>query len=293
VLFTLALIVMAALGAAPARADVVDDAYAAGNEAALAGDWAGAITQWEQALELLPGRSAQLDYDLGTAYAQLGELGRATYHLERALQPEAHPSVEVAEAARRNLGVVRRRAEVQAEVADARISRPESWWDLAVGVLAGPTVAWIAVISGWLLVISLAVRTWQRRYRPRTLAGRIEGAMALVFAVTFVLAGGLHGLATRAADGHPDAIALEPLVEVREGPGAHLPVAFRLQGGSRVRLLDERSGWVRVRLPAGLEGWAPREAIARLDKPPMRRRVRTQDVSASAKHAQTAPNDDR
>jgi hypothetical protein len=278
-----ALLVACLLSPAIASADVVDDAYEAGNEAALAGDWAGAIEHWRHALELLPGRSAQLDYDLGTAYAQLGELGRATYHLERALQPEARPSVEVAEAARRNLGIVRRRAEVQAEVADARISREQSWWDLVVEVLAGQGLAWISLVSGWLLVLTLLLRRWMAgRLREGAGAARVGAALALVFALVFGIGGGLHGLAMRAAADHPDAIALDSIVELREGPGAHLPVAFRVQGGSRVRVLDERSGWVRVRLPAGLEGWAPRESIARLDKPPMRSRVRADKTDAVA-----------
>jgi hypothetical protein len=271
-----ALLVLCLLSPQQAHADVVDDAYAAGNEAAIAGDWSGAIEHWQRALELLPGRSAQLDYDLGTAYAQLGELGRATYHLERALQPDARPSVDVAEAARRNLGIVRRRAEVQAEVNDARISREESWWDLVVRVLAGQGLAWIGLISGWLLVLALLGRRLVASRSGSTGAesGRVSGALVLVFASVFVLAGGLHGLAMRAADDHPDAVALDSVVELREGPGTHLPVAVRVQGGSHVRVLDERSGWVRVRLPAGLEGWAPRESIARLDKPPMRSRLR-------------------
>jgi hypothetical protein len=278
-----ALLVACLLTPGLVRADVVDDAYAAGNEAALAGDWAGAIEHWQQALELLPGRSAQLDYDLGTAYAQIGELGRATYHLERALQPEARPSVAVAEGARRNLGIVRRRAEVQAEAADAKISREQSWWDLVVEVLAGQGLAWISLISGWLLVLALlGRRAMANRLRDGSGTARIGGALALVFALVFVIGGGLHGLAMQAADEHPDAIALDSIVELREGPGTHLPVAFRVQGGSRVRVLDQRSGWVRVRLPAGLEGWAPRESIARLDKPPMRTRVRAEKSESVA-----------
>jgi hypothetical protein len=276
-----------------AFADVVDDAYAAGNEAALAGDWAGAIEHWQQAHELLPGRSAQLDYDLGTAYAHLGELGRATYHLERALQPEARPSVEVAEVARRNLGIVRSRAELQAKVVDAKISREESWWDLVVGVLAGQTLAWISLVSGWLLVGAVAARSWARRGAAigsqgagsAKAGGGIGGALILVFALLLLIGGGLHGVAMEAADDHPDAIALDALVELREGPAAHLPVAFGLQGGSRVRVLDQRSGWVRVRLPGGLEGWAPADSLARLDAPAMRSRVRGQ-------RADPAPNDD-
>lgn len=267
-----------------ASADVVDDAYAAGSEAALAGDFATAIDHWQRALELLPGRSAQLDYDLGTAYAELGELGRATYHLERALQPEARPSVEVAEAARRNLGIVRRQAEVQAEVTDAQISRLPTSWDLALEVLAGRALAWISLICGWLAVGVVAQRRWRRRHgQPTGVSGRgISGALALVFVLVFVVGGGLHALAISAADDHPDAIALDATVEVREGPGAHLPVAFELQGGSHVRVLDQRSGWMRVRLPGGLEGWAKSESIARLDQPPMRTRLRAAQASAEA-----------
>lgn len=253
-----------------ARADVVDDAYAAGSEAALTGNWDEAIEHWQQALELLPGRSAQLDYDLGTAYAELGELGRATYHFERSLQPHARPSVEVAEAARRNLGIVRRQAETQAEIQDAIISRLPSSWDLAVEVLAGRALAWISLVSGWLMLVVVAHRQWRRRAgrigQATDSAGGVSGALVLVFALVFTIGGGLHALAMGAADQHPDAIALDAIVEVREGPGTHLPVAFELQGGSHVRVLDERSGWVRVRLPGGLEGWAKLDAVARLDQ---------------------------
>lgn len=251
-----------------ARADVVDDAYAAGSEAALTGNWDAAIEHWQHALELLPGRSAQLDYDLGTAYASVGELGRATYHLERSLQPHARPSVEVAEAARRNLGIVRRQAETQAEIHDAIISRLPSSWDLAIEVLAGRALAWISLISGWLMVVVVAHRQWRRRTgQAADSAGGVSGALVLVFALVFTIGGGLHALAIGADDEHPDAIALDAIVEVREGPGTHLPVAFELQGGSHVRVLDERSGWARVRLPGGLEGWAKADAIARLDQP--------------------------
>jgi Bacterial SH3 domain len=267
----LVLVLVLALVVTPtlARADVVDDAYAAGSEAALTGNWDEAIEHWQHALELLPGRSAQLDYDLGTAYASVGELGRATYHLERALQPHARPSVEVAEAARRNLGIVRRQAETQAEIQDAIISRLPSSWDLAIEVLAGRALAWISLVSGWLMVVVVAHRQWRRRVSHADQAGTasgVSGALALVFALVFMIGGGLHALAMGAYDEHPDAIALDAIVEVREGPGTHLPVAFELQGGSHVRVLDERSGWVRVRLPGGLEGWAKLDSIARLDQ---------------------------
>ncbi len=265
-------VVMAAvLNPATARADVVDDAYAAGSEAAAAADWDGAIASWREALELLPGRSAQLDYDLGSAYAQRGELGLASYHLERALQAEARPSVEVAKLARRNLGVVRRQAEIAAETSDARISRTESWWELAIALLAGRALAWVSMLSGWALLLSVLVRAWRGRglgssrdSSDDSSDGRIGLALTWIFALVLLVGGGLHGLALTATTGSPEAIVIEPALELREGPGAHLPVALRVQGGSRVRVLESRSGWVRVRLPEGLEGWAREDSVREL-----------------------------
>ncbi|NVB37898.1 SH3 domain-containing protein [Pseudenhygromyxa sp. WMMC2535] len=251
-----------------ARADVVDDAYAAGSEAANAGDWASAAEHWQHALELLPGRSAQLDYDLGTAYAELGELGRATYHLERALQPEARPSVELAELTRRNLGVVRRQAEVAAKADDAQISQPPSWWDLAIAAMAGPALAWLSMIAGWALLLVVLARAWARRRPAGADPGkeRVSSVAAWTLALILAIGGGLHALSWSAIHQHPEAIVLDMTVELRDGPGAHSPIALRVQGGSRVRVLEERSGWTRVRLPAGLEGWTKSESIARLDR---------------------------
>lgn len=274
-------IALACLPIHSARADVVDDAYAAGSEAAARADWPSAIEHWQRALDLLPGRSAELEYDLGTAYANQGELGRATYHLERALQPELRPSVELAEAARRNLGIVRRQAELQAEVTDAEISRPDTWWDLFIIALASPTLGWVTLISAWLLLPVLVLR-WKVGRETSAARDRrgITTVIALLLALVATIGGGLHGIGLDAAHESPEAIVLDALVEVREGPGMHVPVAFQMQGGSHVRVLEQRSGWSRVRLPGGLEGWALDDAIARLDEAkPVRTRVRAASPS--------------
>lgn len=261
-----------------ARADILDQAYAAGSEAAAAGDWEAAIEHWTEAAEYLPGRSAQLDYDLGTAHAQLGELGPATYYFERALQPEARPSSELAKLARRNLSVVRRQAEVEAEVEGRQVAWREGWWNLVVEILAGQAVAWVALVSAWLVVLGVGARAWLRRGEggASTPRARTLGAASIAFAVLAALGGILHGLAYDAVHGTPEAITLEAGTQLRERPGAHLPLAFAVQGGSRVRVLEERSGWVRLRLPSGLEGWTRRESVARLDQPWVRTPVRAE-----------------
>ena len=54
----------------------------------------------------------------------------------------------------------------------------------------------------------------------------------------------------------------------REGPGVHRKVVFAVQGGSRLRVSERGAGWARVRLPGGLEGWAPLADLGELNAPP-------------------------
>ncbi|MCA9663290.1 MAG: hypothetical protein KC486_33480, partial [Myxococcales bacterium] len=261
----------------PAAADVVDDAYVAGNAAARAGDWETAVERYREAEGLLPGRSAALSFNLGTAYAQLGELGHATFHLRRALQQAAEPSAEVAEAARRNLGIVRQRMEVAADTSGAQLDRPETWWDLLLAAVKAPLFGWLALGSGWL---GLAAHLVRRRLG----GGAATGTRSLVgvLAVIFLVLGGLHGLALRAERQSPEAIVLSANADVREAPGAHRKSAFALQGGSRVRIVERVPGWSRVRLAGGLEGWLPADELGELQR-------KRQGARGPAKPAPAAP----
>ncbi|MCA9704488.1 MAG: hypothetical protein KDK70_01415 [Myxococcales bacterium] len=247
-----------------ARADAVDDAFVRGNTAAEAGDWDGAIAAYEEASALLPERSATLDYDLGTAYLHRGDLGRATFHLRRSLDWRGGPTAELVELARYNLGVARRRAELQATNANAKIDRPETWWDLLVEALGAPGVGWSALVAGWLALGLLWLRG-RRRWRGQA-SSNVLGAVLLLLVSLYLGLGGLHGLSLRADRTAPEAIVLEDLVDARDGAGNHRPVAFRLQGGARVRVVDRSPGWRRVRLPGGIEGWVREDAVGVLDE---------------------------
>jgi tetratricopeptide (TPR) repeat protein len=275
-------LVLLALAAAPARADVVDDAFARGNALAAAGDYEAAARAYEEAEALLPGRSAALSFNLGTAYAQLGDLGAATYHLRRALQPQAGASADVAEAARRNLGVVRQRAEVAAAAGGLQIDRPETWRDAAHSALRAPAFGWLSLGAGWLALV-----LWITRGRFRSAARSALTGLAAVLAALYFVFGGLHGYALRAELGASPAIALPARLEVREGPGVHRKVVFTVQGGSRLGLVERGAGWGRVRLPGGLEGWAPLTGIGELAAPP--RRLREAPASGSAAASPAPP----
>jgi hypothetical protein len=242
-------------------ADEVDAHYAAGNAAAQAGDWQRAVAEYERAATLLPQRSALVSYDLGTAYAHVGELGRATYHLRRAMDFRAGPTTEILESARHNLGVVRRRVELQATASGTLVDRPETWWDLIVEALRAPGIGWLALTSGWGF---LGVAFVHRRRRLEGRSTAISGALSIVLAVCFVVPGILHAMAIRADRTAPAAIVLDERVDAREGPGSHRKVELTLQGGAQVRIVDRAPGWVHVRLPGGIEGWVPETTVGEL-----------------------------
>jgi len=256
----LALVVLAALVSAPARADVVDEAFVRGNRAAEAGDLKAAVQAYEEAERLSPGTSALLSFNLGTAYAQLGEVGMATYHLRRALRAQAQASAEVAAAAQRNLGVVRQRIEVAALANGAQTDRPETWRDALLAAVGAPGFGWLALVAGWLALVVVLLRGRLGGRAP----GGVVGSVIGVLVAAYLVLGGLHGYAVRAESEAPQAIALPTKLEVREGPGNHRKVLFVVQGGSRVRIVDRGSGWLRIRLPDGLEGWAPQADLGEL-----------------------------
>ncbi len=246
-----------------AQADAVDDSFARGTEAAARNDWKTAVAEFEGAAALLPQRSAVISYNLGTAYAELGELGRATYHLRRAADWRGGPTTEMLEAARGNLAAVRRRAELDATTSGAMIDRPQTTWDLLVGAIGAPAFAWLSLISGLLVLgVLFAHRRWLRHQPRRAGASRV---LLIVLVLAYAVPGVLHGWAVRAAEARPGAIVLDGDVDAREGPGQHRPVEFSLQAGAEVRVLDRSPGWSQVQLPGGLTGWVPERSVARLD----------------------------
>ena len=66
----------------------------------------------------------------------------------------------------------------------------------------------------------------------------------------------------RAAYAPLPALALsEPFVNLHTGPGRGYPVFHVAARGEVVQLLLAHTGWVKLRLSTGIEGWAPRDAL--------------------------------
>ena len=57
------------------------------------------------------------------------------------------------------------------------------------------------------------------------------------------------------------AIIAEPYLEIHTGPGRQYPIFYVAEEGERILLLKRRTGWYKVQLENGKEGWAYRREI--------------------------------
>ena len=237
-----------------AGADVVDSAYKSAGEAAMVGHWSEAVTQYERARSLLASPSAELEYDLGTAYAHTNELGPAVFHLRSALRLAENDRVR--EGARRNLSVATRRVSLRAEVSGARVSKYEGWKSRAERLLRTEAVGWISLLAAAYLAGLAMVRV----LAPRLLR-RFRSSLLTFGVICACLFAGLGVTRTIALGADLEAVVTGERVPVREGAGHHHATAFHVEGGSVVHLKNTAPGWRRVRLDDGLEGWISERSL--------------------------------
>ena len=234
-------------------AETVDQAYRAALKHYYGGRFAAAARGLER-LVALPTRHEELYYNLGCTYYRLGKLGPAIYNFERALEVDGD-----FEDARYNLAVARKAAASQVkDVLKGAGATP--WWIQVVGVLHASSWWVLFLVLWWSLLAGIFLLRFLPHGAGR--AGVIAGnsfVALLCLSCALLLAGRLH-----LARGVRQAVVLADSVSAREGPDGAARSLFKVHAGLKVRLRGESSGWLRVRLANGLEGWLPGRELGRL-----------------------------
>ncbi|MHB1845382.1 MAG: hypothetical protein ACYCWW_11180 [Deltaproteobacteria bacterium] len=188
--------------------------------------------------------SADLEYDLGTAAAQAGDVGQAVLHLERALALAPWDND-----VRANLERIRERRldkVVGQEIGDGPMQR------LLRGIPIAP-LGWTAALL-WLLACGLVAL---RRRRNWALG------LAIPSGILALLALGLT-LGCRRVQSEPFAVVVAPVGAVRPGPDPALHASFEVHEGLKVLLEGREGGYARIRLANGLEGYIDAAAVERI-----------------------------
>ncbi len=192
--------------------------------------------------------SAQWNYNLGCAYYQNQELGKATAYFEAAHWIQPHlPDL----AFNRDLA----RQELKQKLGTDSLNRSENWLSPAEDILR--EVSWLN-LAGWGLWWTVMFLLLPY-YRTRSLKRCMGHFPVWVSATATTLLLGAHGLSlTLDYDSYR---VVAETSEVRSGPGESFMKLQELESGLRIRVVSEPSlgadqkSWVQVRFSEGNVGW--------------------------------------
>ena len=237
-------------GGVLAQGPSATEMMAVANQRFERGEFAEAAQQYE-ALVGAGYRDASVYFNLGNAYLEDGDLGRAVLNYLRAeeLSPR-DPDIIANLRLARSWTVDQLQAEADSLVASvADLGRQ---WATATEYGLAALLLW-AVVG--LSVAALILRPAMRR--RSILRGGAVMAFVIMLIPLVLLLSMLYS--------NPYAntgVVTARTVEVLTGPGPQYGEEFALHSGAQVRLVDTRHGWLRVALPGGeLHGWLPAHTI--------------------------------
>lgn len=189
--------------------------------------------------------NGKLDYNIGNAYMQQGDVGRALLWYERALRllPKDPDLIF-------NRNVALAQVKDKQEETDNPVLSVLFFWKKGLPL---KTLQKLAIGSGILFWTLLALHLFLRR-PPLKIAATLCGALFLLFAST-----ALWDTAMNAR--HQQGVVLPKAVSVRSGLSDTATELFTLHAGSRVIVEQQRGDWVRIAFSEGKIGWVKKESV--------------------------------
>jgi len=223
--------------------------YNQGNDRYRDGDYAGAISAYEQVIDQGL-QNGEVYYNLGNAYYKSEQLGRAILAYERALKLMPNDEDVVANLRFANA----RRVDKETDEAPNFLTRIMLWiyhlWSInTLSVFLCVFVFGIAgSLVGWLF-LPLRRIVWI--------------VLLVVLGLGFVSSGGLLAFKVQKR-GEVAAIVLTSEALGRSGPGDDFLQVFVLHEGTKVFVERREGNWFLVRLSQGVGGWVKREALGKI-----------------------------
>jgi len=211
-----------------------------GNEVYALEEYGKAIDLYEQCLQ--QAATSALHFNLGNAYYNTGDIGRAVLNYERSLA--LSPGNQEAKA---NLAFLRRELELaEREYGPATrvgLKAPINFW------------CWTATAGFWLAIFMF---TLPPLYGVSNLATRV----VTILSVTAVLASGiaLYGYHTKGAE----AIILEPDAAIRVAPSEQSNEYGYLRAGETVSVAKIHQNYVFLETAGGKSGWVLTTNLSRI-----------------------------
>ncbi|MBA3869371.1 MAG: hypothetical protein H0X30_09460 [Anaerolineae bacterium] len=224
-----------------------DDALAQQAEAAYKkGDFKSAVDLYQQLIDHGL-KNGEVYFDLGNAYYQLHDLGRALLNYRQA---EIYMPRD--EDLRLNLARVRaQRVDgtiVEVGIAGQIAGLTKDW-------LTTSELGWLVIILWWLCCGIVASYLWRVDWRKR-----VRWAIA-ASVVIFLLVAALALTRLAVDSALKPAVIIDNTAAVMSGPGTDYLEIFELHAATEVRVVEKRYDWVRFQLPDLREGWIEKKSL--------------------------------
>jgi tetratricopeptide (TPR) repeat protein len=180
-------------------------------------------------------KNAKLYYNLANAYFLKGDIGRAILNYRRAERlDKSDTNIQ------KNLTFARsRRIDKVTEKTEKRVLQTLFFWHYDFPIKTK-------------FVLSMTAMIWLGRVAPITLTMIITGILMVCFLFSVVIE--VSGQAGRTCG-----VVTANEVIARQGDGRNYSASFKepLHSGTEFDLLEDRSGWLHIRLGDDSEGWIP------------------------------------
>lgn len=197
-------------------------------------------------------RHSELYINLGHAYYQMGDWGRAlvNYLRAQALEPR-HSALQQAITRIR----LQQNGALPTEVSFAgQLGTLTETWLTTEELQALTFISWNLFFGG---ISILAIRRTSWRWA-------IIALSPLAIASSVML--GLYSARAYLENAQPRGVIITEKVDVKSGPSEHYLTFFSLNAAIELRMLSTKEGWAHIRTIDGREGWVQAETIALVDE---------------------------
>ena len=192
--------------------------------------------------------NAKLFYNLGNAYLLKDDLGRAILNYRRAERLDRNdPDLQ------KNLSFARSRRRDRIGVkTEQRVRQTLFFWHYD---FSPATRVWLACLGLGGICTALTLMLWRGRGSQYLLLAVISGILLLANLGSLLVEDTVQSKAAYGVITAAEALA-------RQGDGPNYPLSFKdaLHAGTEFELLENRGGWLHIRLADDSEGWIPDES---------------------------------
>ena len=217
--------------------------FASGNASYNKGQYKEALTTYQKVFDA-GYESAALYFNMGNASYKTGDIPSALLYYGK-----AHRLSPGDEDINFNIRFV------NLKTTDKIDEAPEffvnKWWRGFILALSANVLGWLSVLLVLLAsgILTLYFFTTSVAIKKSSFYGAV--ILFALGAFTIFIA----GMQVSYFNGHKEAIVFSPSVTVKSGPVEKAGALFVIHDGTKVNVLDNNNGWIKIKLANGNEGW--------------------------------------